>query len=126
MKEGECVCVRKVERTNKEENAIKKAIAARAKADEQANRLGYPLTPDITAVERHYNRSKKIRRAIYTFMVEELERVFVDFEDMADQAGNVAKCSSATAKRWIRQYAASNADFVLLEEDRVIAGRPGR
>jgi len=56
-------------------------------------------------------------------MASNLGRTFPHFTAMAEEAGNAAKCSSETAKRWIRQFAAGNGDFQLLADSRILTLR---
>jgi len=89
------------------------------KDEKERDRLAYPLTPDRTAVETHYNRSRKIRARIYEYLKEVAtqKRSFADRADLANQTANSAKCAYETSARWINQYTARNGDFYYYEDD---------
>jgi len=92
---------------------------------ERADELAYPLSPDRTAVETHYSRSKKIRKKVYAYLTDTsvANRSFTDRSDLAYQAANAAKCSYETAMRWINQYCSGNGDFYLFNEEQRIGWR---
>lgn len=92
------------------------------KEEEERDRLAYPLTPDRTAVETHYNRSRKIRLRIYKYLKDTAtqKRSFVDRADLANQTANAAKCAYETSARWINQYTSRNGDFYYYEDDQRI------
>jgi len=87
--------------------------------------LAYPLTPDRTIVETHYNRSRKIRSRVYAFLLETAlaNRGFDNRSSLAYQGANVAKCSYQCATSWINQYTAENGDFYIFDDDHRIAYR---
>jgi len=85
---------------------------------EKEDALSYPLTPDRTANENFYARSKKIRWRIYrslsNFSMRNLS--FADPGDLADRVANDAKCSSECSARWIKQYTSLNGDFFYFDD----------
>lgn len=89
------------------------------KDEQERDKLAYPLTPDRTAVETHYNRSRKIRLRIYGYLKEVAtqKRSFADRSDLANQTANAAKCAYETSARWINQYTSRNGDFYYYEDD---------
>lgn len=93
--------------------------------EKSLDKLAYPLSPDRTAVETHYSRSRKIRTRIYSFLVDRSANSgsFADRSDLAYQAANNAKCSYETALRWINQYTSRNGDFYLFDEEHRIGWR---
>jgi len=97
----------------------------RKEEEDDANRRAYPLSPDRTALETHYSRSKKIRNKIYKFLVvmSATGETFADRADLANQAANESKCSYETATRWINQYCSKNGDFILYDDDQRIQYR---
>jgi len=87
--------------------------------------LAYPLTPDKTIVETHYNRSRKIRSRVYAYLMEAAlqNRGFDNRSSLAYQAANAAKCSYQCASSWINQYTATNGDFYIFNDDHQIGYR---
>ena len=87
--------------------------------EKQEDKLAYPLTPDRSSVETHYNRSRKIRLRIYksltTFSKE--NRSFADIADLSNQVANDAKCAYETSTRWIHQYTSLNGDFYFFQDE---------
>ena len=84
--------------------------------------------PDMTATERHINRSIRFRREILRWLAFNVGQPFEDLQDMANQAANQAGCASETALRWLRQLAAPGTPFEIVEQPAgwVIRRRPGR
>jgi len=104
-----------IEKTTRKEREREKT----EKIKKDMDKLAYPLTPDRTAIETHYNRSRKIRWRIYNAMIEYSKdnRSFADSADLANNIGNSAKCAYETAKRWINQYTALNGDFYFFDDE---------
>ena len=79
---------------------------------------------DISADERFYARSVRIRRKIMEWMLANLDQRFDSMGEMEAQAGNYAKASMVTARRWIFQFSQpgrpfrieESADFYILRE----------
>jgi hypothetical protein len=70
--------------------------------------------PDISAEERYYSRSLKIRRSVLTWLDSNIGRGWVDLMTMAGECGNSGKpmpFSSITAYRWIAQFTAPGFAF---------------
>ena len=91
--------------------------------EKDADKLAYPLTPDRTSVETHYNRSRKIRLTIYQSLIwwSKSNRSFADISDLGNQIANDARCSYETSMRWVKQYTSLNGDFYLFDDDRRVA-----
>jgi hypothetical protein len=75
-----------------------------------------PLLADITATERHYSRSVKIRRAIYAFMAENVGQPFRSWEDLQGGASLAAGCGMETARRWLITFSSEGGDFFVSEQ----------
>lgn len=79
---------------------------------------------DISADERFYARSVRIRRYIMAWMVENVNQRFDSMGEMEAQAANSAKASMVTARRWIFQFSQpgkpfrieESADFYIIRE----------
>ncbi|MEE8115352.1 MAG: hypothetical protein V3T23_13490 [Nitrososphaerales archaeon] len=97
----------------------RKRSEEKQKEESQRDKLAYPLTPDRTAVETHYNRSRKIRLRVYEYLKETAtqKRSFADRSDLANQTANSARCAYETSARWINQYTSRNGDFYYYEDD---------
>lgn len=70
---------------------------------------------DISADERFYNRSVKIRRKVMEWMVEHVGERFDSLGEMEAQAANHAKASMPTARRWIFQFVQPGKPFYIQE-----------
>lgn len=70
--------------------------------------------PDISAEERYYSRSLKIRRSVILWLDENVGRGWYKLQTMANECANSGKpipFSSTTADRWIGQFTAPNFAF---------------
>lgn len=84
----------------------------------------HKLGPDLTAVERHYNRSLAIRTLVFQFLHEHRDTVWADPSELHAQAANAAGCSMPTAARWVFQFTRADAPFKLhLNVDRWVLER---
>ena len=74
---------------------------------------------DITAIDRHYYRSLRIRRSISKWMARNIGQLFDDWEDLCTQAANEARpsCSMECAGRWIKTFSAKNGSFELIASE---------
>ena len=70
---------------------------------------------DISADERFYQRSVKIRRKILEWMADHVNDRFDSMGEMEAQAANFAKCSMPTARRWIFQFIQPDKPFWIEE-----------
>ena len=70
---------------------------------------------DVSADERFYNRSVRIRRKIMLWMADHVGERFDSLGEMEAQAGNYAKCSMPCARRWIFQFAQPGMPFRIEE-----------
>lgn len=74
-------------------------------------------TADLTSEERNRLYSRRIRRKVEKWMNLHVGELFDSMEDMHDQAANyLFKCSSTTARRWMRQAAAPGEKYVITEQ----------
>jgi len=73
------------------------------------------LAPDVTAEERHYSRSLRIRRLIAEFLVENEDSTWDNLLELHARAANYASCSSVTAARWVHQFTRVGARHKLVE-----------
>ena len=94
----------------------KNTDAAQSHADTSAVK-----SADITATEKHYSRSLRIRAKVYNFLSENEGQTFEDYSDLVSQASNwhykgKDDCDIETAKRWITKYTAKNGDFLITEQ----------
>lgn len=83
----------------------------------------FKLGNDMSSEERFLNRSFKIKRGTREFLERNLGVLFEGTEDAASQAANYCQkflrgtpCSSITARRWIVQYTAKNAEFMVTSQ----------
>src|SRR2546426_234158 len=74
---------------------------------------------DISAEERHYQRSRKIRRRLMKWLSMEANsgKLYAEAEDIWAQSANFAKCSSTTARRWIYQFTQPDMPFAIAEHE---------
>jgi hypothetical protein len=70
---------------------------------------------DISADERFYNRSVKIRRLVMEWMAAHVDERFDSLGEMEAQAANHAKASMPTARRWIFQFIQPGKPFWIQE-----------
>ena len=92
--------------------------------------------PDISAEERYYNRSVRIRRSVILFLDKNVNRKqWGDIMRMAEECANYPAnhelpFASITAYRWIKQFTARNFAFKLVLSDnlsyRIARRRPLR
>lgn len=73
--------------------------------------------PDVSAEERFYNRSKRIRRKVRAWLGEHVGETFPSFDAMAEEAANYSGCAAPTSRRWIKQFSARNGDFVISDKE---------
>jgi len=105
-----------IEKTTRTKRERERSKEKKLRSD--MDKLAYPLTPDRSAVETHYNRSRKIRFRIYRALVDySLNRSFADPSDLAYQVANDAKCSYECSMRWVKQYTARNGDFYFFDDE---------
>ena len=104
-----------------EENALKEA----QKREIQRAIDSGKAVEDISAEERFYNRSIKIRRGIMAWLVENEDKSFESLGDLEAQAANMANCSMVTARRWLYQFTRENKPFEIVDKGDfyVIRGR---
>ena len=100
------------ERRRAEENALKEA---HKKEIQRALDSGKAIA-DLSAEERFYNRSVRIRRGIMAWLVDNEDKTFESLGDMEAQAANKANCSMVTARRWIYQYTRENKPFEVVDK----------
>ena len=70
---------------------------------------------DISADERFYNRSVRIRRKVMEWMAEKVGERFDTLGEMEAQAANFAKCSMPCSRRWIFQFSQPKMPFHIQE-----------
>jgi hypothetical protein len=70
---------------------------------------------DISADERFYARSVRIRRLILEWMAQNVDERFDSLGEMEAQAANHAKASMVTARRWIFQFSQPGKPFWIQE-----------
>jgi hypothetical protein len=70
---------------------------------------------DITAEERFYNRSVRIRRKILEWMALHVNERFDSLGEMEADAANHAKCSMPCARRWLFQFSRPDKPFWIEE-----------
>ena len=70
---------------------------------------------DITADERFYNRSVKIRRKIMTWMAENVNGRWESLGEMEAQAANYAGCSMPCSRRWMFQFSQPGKPFQIVD-----------
>lgn len=75
------------------------------------------LEKDWSAEERFVNRSLKIRKRIYSWLLQNRGRLFETSSVMSDMCANDCKCSSITAYRWLHQYTAPNTTLQIAEQE---------
>lgn len=76
--------------------------------------------PDISAEERYYARSVKIRRHVILWLDKNVGRGWRQLLEMAEECGNDGKplpFSSTTGYRWIHQFTAPNFAFGLRPDE---------
>ena len=95
-----------------EENALKEA----QKREVQRAIDSGKAVEDISAEERFYNRSIKIRRGIMAWLVENEDKSFESLGDLEAQAANMANCSMVTARRWLYQFTRENKPFEIVDK----------
>lgn len=110
----------------KRERERENAKTQKAKQESRIDKLAFPLAADRTSLERHYSRSKRIRTAIYRWLLENEGEQFDDIADMAEQAANTARCASETAARWISQYCSQTGDFGFTREEHGFFRKTGK
>ena len=71
---------------------------------------------DISAEERFYNRSVRIRRKILKWMVEHVGEAWQTYAEMDAEAANAAGCHMTTAHRWIFQFSRRGKPFEIEEK----------
>jgi len=71
---------------------------------------------DISADERFYNRSVKIRRKIMEWMMKHVNENFDSLGEMEAQAANFARCSMPCSRRWIFQFVQPDKPFYIEEK----------
>ena len=74
------------------------------------------VVADISADERFYNRSVRIRRKVMEFLIEHVNERFDSMGEMEAQAANHAKASMPTARRWIFQFVQPGKPFWIEEQ----------
>ena len=112
-----------IEKEKEREREREKEKKRKEKQDKRIDKLAYPLTPDRTSVETHYNRSRKIRGRVYESLLNwsKSNRSFADMSDLANQVANDASCDYQTSTRWIKQFTCPNGDFYFFDDDRRLA-----
>jgi len=70
---------------------------------------------DVTAEERHYSRSLRIRRLIEEFLVENEGTTWANLPELHARAANYAGCSSVTGARWVYQMTRAGMPHKLVE-----------
>lgn len=82
---------------------------------------------DISADERFYNRSVRIRKRVMMWMVEHIDEKFDSMGEMEAQAANYARCSMPCSRRWIFQFTQPDKPFWIEEETDfyILRQRPG-
>lgn len=81
---------------------------------------------DISADERFYNRSVRIRRLVMKFLAEHVNERYDSLGELEADAANFAKCSMPCSRRWIFQFTRPDKPFWLEErpEMYIIRERP--
>lgn len=77
---------------------------------------GLFLTPDRTAVETHYSRSRKFRRLIYEFLLENEGTRWSSRRELYGRAGNRAGCGLEASERWVFQAGLVDAPWRFNED----------
>lgn len=72
---------------------------------------------DISAEERFYNRSVRIRASIMRWMIEHVNERFDSMGEMEAKAANYAKCAMPTSRRWIFQFVQDDKPFYIEEKN---------
>ena len=73
------------------------------------------LASDPSSEERHYARSRRIRKQIQEYLTENEGSFWVDVTELEDRAANYASCSTVTARRWVRQFTRAGQRWKLTE-----------
>lgn len=83
---------------------------------------------DISAEERFYNRSVRIRRKVMQWLMENLDESFDSYGDMEARCANFAGCSMPTARRWIYQWTRPGKPFQIQEgtDFYIVRARPAQ
>lgn len=95
---------------------------ARGPIEEQTHAVqqaldGGKILADISADERFYNRSRRIRRKIGKFLMLHVDWSYDTLGEMEAEAPNFADCSMPCARRWIFQWTRSTKPFRIEEKD---------
>lgn len=77
---------------------------------------GLFLSPDRTAVETHYSRSRKFRRLIYEFLLENEGTRWSSRRELYGRAANRAGCGLEAAERWVFQAGLVDAPWRFNED----------
>jgi hypothetical protein len=70
---------------------------------------------DISADERFYNRSVKIRRKVMEWMIENVNGRWESLGEMEARAANFAGCSMPCSRRWLFQFSQPGKPFRIVE-----------
>jgi hypothetical protein len=71
--------------------------------------------PDVSAEERHYSRSLRIRRLVEEFLQLNEGTSWANLLELHARAANYAGCASTTASRWVYQFTRAGMRHKLIE-----------
>ena len=72
---------------------------------------------DMSSEERQREYSRRIKLKVMNWMGKHTNELFESLEDIHDEAANwLFKCSSTTARRWVRQLSARGEMYVITEQ----------
>jgi hypothetical protein len=71
--------------------------------------------PDVSAEERHYSRSLRIRRLVMEYLATNVGSTWRHPTELHARAANYAGCSSVTAARWVYQFTRVGMPYQLVD-----------
>jgi hypothetical protein len=71
--------------------------------------------PDVSAEERHYSRSLRIRRLVGEYLKTNVGSTWANLPELHARAANYAGCSSNTAARWVYQFTRVGMPYKLVD-----------
>jgi len=77
-----------------------------AEVSELVTKIGAKKYADLSAQERHYYLSLRIRKRVMLWLKWHEGETFVTVKTMNIEAANEAYCSQVTSARWIEQFTA--------------------
>lgn len=73
------------------------------------------VVADVSADERFYNRSVKIRKKILVWMSDHIGDRWESLGEMEAQAANYARCSMPCSRRWLYQFSQPGKPFIIAD-----------